>query len=137
MLDVSPIQQVFTAGRVIPRVLDDPHVIDPLPAALRLRVGGDEEQQTSRKQPQSPCHVSQDRSVRTQVGRERCAGFGFESNKWGASAAWKMQAARQAGSLLGGRGSTYETLRGQYSRSIEPEERVTVRPPPVVSDAHG
>lgn len=68
MFDVPPVQQVFAARRVIPIFLDDPHVVEPLPAALPLRAGGDEEQQTSRKQPQSPCHVSQGHSVTRRSG---------------------------------------------------------------------
>lgn len=56
IFDVFPIQKVFPTWRIIPKVLNDPHVVNPLPA-VTPRTGAEKKQQTSRKQPQSPCHV--------------------------------------------------------------------------------
>lgn len=121
MFDVPPVQQVFAAGRVIPIVLDDSHVVDPLPAALPLRAGGDEEQQTSRKQPQSPCHFSQGRSVTRRSGESVVRVLVSRATSGEPrSVTSSMQAVCQLCAFLGGLGSVYETLREQNSRSIEP-----------------
>lgn len=58
VFDVFPVKQVFSTWCVIPQVLNDPHIINSLPAALPVRSQWKKKnQQTSCKQPQSPCHI--------------------------------------------------------------------------------
>ncbi|KAF3840792.1 hypothetical protein F7725_006654 [Dissostichus mawsoni] len=47
---------VFSTWCVIPSVLNDPHIVNSLPAALPFRNRVEKKQQTTRKQPQSPRH---------------------------------------------------------------------------------
>lgn len=60
--DVFAVQQVFSTGCVIPPVLDDPHIVNPLHAALPLHRGAEEKQQTSRKQPRGRLHAAHSES---------------------------------------------------------------------------
>lgn len=52
-----PVQQVYSTGRVVPLAFNDPHIVNSLSVAPRLRARGENEQQAAPQQPQSPRHA--------------------------------------------------------------------------------